>query len=760
MSTAPLASGYTPDDDLKLHSENAINLICKPFQSHESGLPEWPKNAADEYKRSHAPESERVIVLLLQNGRSGGPPTAIGCLDFSGMTSTVIDNEFRHWADPDASKRGDDDAEVQGGHGNGGKCYMVQMFDDRAYLHTVKDGRGCIYGTVAGSIHLGYFPNREEGKDFLVSDVAAELARALSEIGVAMADLPPEALEALRERQGFTLVVGRGAKGYSSRIPATQILESLIDHPQMRTTLEMCSVFALVNGKAADGGKALELPQIPPMAGAETPRVIAIPERLVDPVSDEDVSTTAHGQEPPGTLTLHTSETRMWRGAKKSRHNVVYKAKTGYIGYKPVNGFGVSSAYRERIYGDCVLMALEPAKLNDRAALAPSPLVRAVESWIGDEIEAYAREFEARDRRKHDQEEKDALAQMNAALDSWKNQLLDRVLGDEDAGDGDGRGPREPPTPLPTGIPARIELSLSYYRAGVGIALRPALNAFDASGDRIRPPAVTWTSSDPSVALVDEDIRVLNTLKAGETVLQCETFDKSVVSNTVTLDVVDIASIDVEPTTVEVPAGSRRRLTANCTLVGGEIASDVALVWIENDPSIASVSAAGMVFGFAEGVTEVTASDDNASANNSVVVEVGPGDSGDGTGSSYPRVLISEIQLDPDTLEEVVLSSDDPPVHQRVEDVERNIWWINSASPLARIYLSGDFGPESREWRIYHLERYVEVIAKIAMTQGPDAEDVLGVDEWAARWGERAATIQEAAAAGLASFIHDGELPS
>src|SRR5215211_2305799 len=101
--------GYTPDDDLKLHNENAIKLICKPFQSHETGYPEWPKNAADEYARTDAPEEERVIVLLLQNGRAGGRTNAIGCLDLSGMSSGVIDYEFRHWADPDASRRDADE---------------------------------------------------------------------------------------------------------------------------------------------------------------------------------------------------------------------------------------------------------------------------------------------------------------------------------------------------------------------------------------------------------------------------------------------------------------------------------------------------------------------------------------------------------------------------------------------------------------------------------------------------------------------------
>ena len=88
------------------------------------------------------------------------------------MTSSVIDHEFRHWADPDASRReGDIVADVQGGHGNGGKCYMTQMFEDRAYLHTVKNGLGNVYGTVGGSIHLGYFPDRTSGKDFAVPDV-------------------------------------------------------------------------------------------------------------------------------------------------------------------------------------------------------------------------------------------------------------------------------------------------------------------------------------------------------------------------------------------------------------------------------------------------------------------------------------------------------------------------------------------------------------------------------------------------------------
>jgi hypothetical protein len=752
---------YTPDEDLKLHSENAIQLICKPFQSHETGYPEWLKNAADEYARTDAPEPDRVVVLLLQNGRAGGPSTTIACLDFCGMSSTVIDGEFRHWADPDASRRdADDGTAIQGGHGNGGKCYMTQMFDDRSYVHTAKDGLGNVYGTVGGSIHLGYFPDRIKGKDFAVDDPRAELDRALQEIGLGISELPEAALHALNRRQGFTLAVGRGAKGYGSRIPAQQLLDNLVEHPQMRTTLEMCEVYAIVNGALANSGAVLALPEIPPLPGAETPHTLDIPDTLVDPATAEDVSTTNGGAEPTGVLTLRTSDTRMWRGAKKSRHNVVYKAKSGYIGYKPVADFDVSSTYRDRIYGECVLMALEPAKLNDRAALANSPLVRAVENWIGEQVEAYAKEFEARDRRKHDQEEKDALAEINAALDNWKNQLLDDVLGeDEGQGDGGGQGPTPRPSPLPEGDVARIELSLPFYRAGIGIAMQPKLSAFDASDQPVRPPAVTWTSSDESVATVDDSIRVVTTASSGRTVLHCETFDKRISSNTVTLEAVEIESITLDPAVIDLPAGSRRRIAAMCKLASGEVASDIALAWSENDPSIARVSAAGSVFGFTQGATDVSAFDDRVAADNVVTVNVSPAED-EGGGRGYPRVQISEINPDPDTGETVVLSADDPPVHQRPHDVERNLWWINSASPLARLYLDGEFGPESREWRIYHIERYIDVIVQIAMSQESEAEDEMNAGEWIARSGERAADIQAAAARGLANFIQDGELPS
>jgi hypothetical protein len=144
---------YTPDVDVKIHEAGAIKLLCTAFLSHESGLPEWLKNSSDAYNREDAPGNKRIIVLIFDVNKRNMKPS-ISCLDFSGMTSRMIEDDFRFWASPDAAK-GAKTAPVQGGHGNGGKCYMTQMYEEYAQIYTVKQGKGNIYGVMGGSVRFG-----------------------------------------------------------------------------------------------------------------------------------------------------------------------------------------------------------------------------------------------------------------------------------------------------------------------------------------------------------------------------------------------------------------------------------------------------------------------------------------------------------------------------------------------------------------------------------------------------------------------------
>ncbi len=752
---------YTPDEDLKVHEEGAIRLICRPFQSHEDGLPEWLKNAADAYGREDLPETRRIIVVVFDGGRKGSS-ASISCLDFCGMTSNVIERDFRIWADPEAARRGARGTVVQGGHGNGGKCYMTQMFEEYASLYTVKQGKGNRYGVVGGSVRFGYIPSRQQGRDFEITDLIGELDRVLHEVGCSVATLPQPARDVLSLANGFTLTRGVGPKGYPGKIPVAHLVESLEEHPQMIRTLELCKVYVISNGRLWNDGKNLQLPEIEPMEGAEIPRVIPIPDVLRDPSSDKEISTTERGALPSGVLTLRTSNVSMRRG-KKVRHNIVYRAQSGYIGYVPVMELDIQSAYRDHIYGECCLEALERYKKNERARLANSPLTRAVERFIANQIQTYAREFEARERRRYAQEERDAVSKINEALDRWKNRFINELMKGM-WGAGEGPIPPTPP-PLPVGKPAKLELTLSHMRSGIGVAFRPSLKFLDENGRRIRPVPFRWVSEDTNVALVDEDLSVINTFTPGKTTIYAEILDGKLSSNKVPLEVIHIEDIRIIPAQLEVPVGSRHKLEAVCRLSGGEETSDVYLEWTESNPTVARVSSAGLVFGFSLGETQVVAGDDSCLAKEPAVIKVIP-EAGRGRGDKHgrgmPLVLVSgDFDRDPDTNEHLILSSEHPPVYQRPKDVDRNIWWINSSAPLAKLYLdtSKGYGYQSLAWRMYHLERYVDVIVQIALTHGPEESESLSVNEWILRWGSKAADIQQAAAADLREFLATGELP-
>lgn len=752
---------YTPDQDIKVHEEGAIRLLCAPFQSHEAGLPEWLKNSADAYAREDVPQHERIILVILANA-ARGKSASISVVDFVGMTSTDIEGDFRNWADPDAANRAKSRRDVQGGHGNGGKCYMTQMFEEFSSIMTVREGKGNRYGVAGGSIRFGYIPDRASGRDFGVPDIGSELLHELRDVKCSISSLPPEASDALRGARGFSLVTGVGPKGLGRQINPRRFIQDLENHPQMIRTLEMCSLYVIHDGVVEKEGKPLSLPSITPMEGAEAGKSVPIPALLKDPATGEKVSTTKDGALPEGQLVLLTSNLSMRYAGRRGRHNVNYRTSSGYIGYIPVSELDVQSAFRDKIYGECLLESLEPFKLNERARLASAPLVRAVDEFIAREVETYSRSFEARERRKYDQQEKDAISKMNEALDQWKNRFLKEYMRGLW---GPGGGQPLPQPSLPAGKPARVEIGLSHPMAGLGVSFRPSIRFWDAGDREVRAVPYRWVSGDTNVAMVDEDLRIVDTYSYGATAIWAESLEGSLKSNKLPIQVVEIHAVEVVPLEIEVAAGSRHKLEAICTLEDGPKSSDVYLVWTEADSGVARVSAAGLVYGFTPGRTQVHAGDDHCLSSTPAIVTVVPDQPAgrkDRRSPGLPLVLVSSVNTDPDTREEVNLSSDFPPVWQRPVDADRNIWWINSSSPMARLYLSKDkgYGFESREWRMYHLERYIDVIAQIAIVNGPKESTSMSVNEWLLEWGARVSEVQLAAASDLTLFIATGELPT
>jgi hypothetical protein len=69
------------------------------------------------------------------------------------------------------------------------------------------------------------------------------------------------------------------------------------------------------------------------------------------------------------------------------------------------------------------------------------------------------------------------------------------------------------------------------------------------------------------------------------------------------------------------------------------------------------------------------------------------------------------------------------------------------------------FGYESREWRMYHLERYISIITEIAMKYAPQIDGALTVDEFYLYMADESTKIHAAIADELSGFIQNGEIP-
>lgn len=164
-----------------------------------------------------------------------------------------------------------------------------------------------------------------------------------------------------------------------------------------------------------------------------------------------------------------------------------------------------------------------------------------------------------------------------------------------------------------------------------GISINPAtatveeksttqLTAVFTPEDQTENPEVTWTSSDTTVATVDQTGLVTG-VKAGKATITAKITgtggEFSAVSEvTVSEKIVPVSSVTLNNTIISVKKESTATLTAT---VLPEDASDREVTWTTGDPSIATV-AGGTVTGVKAGTTTITATAGDKSATAIVTV--------------------------------------------------------------------------------------------------------------------------------------------
>jgi hypothetical protein len=401
--------------------DHFLDVVGNTFKfDHPKGLAEWLKNAADAYATRGVRDDEQYIVLRFKIGQPKSN-SEFECIDFVGCSKADIDEALKVWGSPTAAKRGTDVATF-GGHGNGGKFYMRQMFK-QACMITYVNGVLNVFGFDAH--HRYGFDKKNTNRAMLLSD-------ALKFADIAALSIPKSVRGRWKKnpkKAGFSVVRGIHPLRFSGRATIQGILEGLRYHPQARRLLKHKQVVLVQHG--ANWGESLEAPSVEPRAGFETPREIPLPKQFK--IGAQSVRTKTEAQPKPK-MTLRTAEVPLSRSRELSSLNSIdILGEVGCIGSYRMHelGFLRHSAESEFIYGECECAFLEERGAdcvsNDREKLISNDLTRAILEWVKEQVDALA--FEIAESRRDEKKSRDLTQSslFNQILDKWKNRFMARL---------------------------------------------------------------------------------------------------------------------------------------------------------------------------------------------------------------------------------------------------------------------------------------------------------------------------------------------
>lgn len=423
--------------------EAVLDLIGNEFKfDHAKGLAEWIKNSCDAYLREETPDDEQHIILRLTEDKRG-MLSGMECIDFVGMDRKAIDEAFKRFFDPEAAKKGAKQAQVKtlGGHGNGGKFYMRQMFKESIAI-TYKNGRLNIFG---------FNDKKQYGFDTGGDNIKMSPKEAMTKAGIQMLELPGHVKDRIcMGETGFTVVRGAYPRKAARTSTRYNLLEKLRLHPQARRLIEHKPIMLVLNSETKPN--RLTAPKIEPKDCFEKELIIPIPETM-----QFDGVTVAFKNDKypdPGKLILRTSKDPL-RGNLTTLNTIDFIGELGVVASYRIHELGQVrySGEAEFIYGECECPILEDPEndcvRNDRQKLIENERSEALCRWVRDQIEGLAEKMELKIQKDKKKQDLKNTSVFNEILNRWKNRFMNKIWSEVFIGKGpegeSGNDPGERP---------------------------------------------------------------------------------------------------------------------------------------------------------------------------------------------------------------------------------------------------------------------------------------------------------------------------
>jgi len=382
--------------EIPIDISHTLDQLTAKFQSSKDGIPELIKNAKDHYSRLNVREgSERQIVVVADSKRH-----RLAVLDFAGARSEDFEG-WTTWSSRTASRSEQSD-EIEGGHGNGGKAFMVRGSHTYSYMDSCAKNRRTRMGFQNDDRNGRYKPGYGMDDDSPLNNVVEKnpkeiLVSELKRLGFSFKRLPPEAQDAFEKRNAFTIVVIDGVRDWEAKRESTirrlaLDLPGLIsEHGQTAMSVESCSVWVAVDGELVTE-EPVRPTTLTPYPGFEDLKAVPVPDQLPDPDTGEDVDTGPGGAKKKF-LQLATSDKNLKLSEDLKTRNVIrIWNERNNVATWSVPSLGVPTASVAFIYGRLRVPALIGDHLADahRSSLADTPLTRALEKWTSDQVAALA----------------------------------------------------------------------------------------------------------------------------------------------------------------------------------------------------------------------------------------------------------------------------------------------------------------------------------------------------------------------------------
>ena len=176
------------------------------------------------------------------------------------------------------------------------------------------------------------------------------------------------------------------------------------------------------------------------------------------------------------------------------------------------------------------------------------------------------------------------------------------------------------PTPGTNNPPAVSSISVTPPTANVDVGATVQLTAAvrDANNNVLTGRAVSWATSAAQIATVSAT-GVVTGVSAGAVTITATSEGKSV-NVAVAVNVLAVNNVVVTPATANINIGATTQLTAVARDANNNVLAGRAITWTSSATNIATVSAAGVVTGVAQGPVTITATSEGKSANAVVTI--------------------------------------------------------------------------------------------------------------------------------------------